>query len=114
MAEEAVHRWLHAGGRRTAGVRVDDAPADEAPARLVEAAETEVDALFSAGHRVAFHAARHGPYVGGLEGLEEQAGVPVTLRSAGVVTVESGEVVRGQVVTDRLGLSQQLRAAHGD
>ena len=95
-AERVVHAWLATAMPGADGVRWDDgsgAP-DFSPTGL------EVAEIFSAGAQVAFAATQTGlaPAAG-----DEGRG-PERLGLAGLVTVVDGEVTRGVVVSDRLGL----------
>jgi hypothetical protein len=81
-AEQVVRDWLDAGDLGVAALD-DGRPFD------VELEGAEVNELFSAGSRVAFH--------GRLGGA---------LHLAGLVEVRNGEVVGGHVIRDRLGLSR--------
>ena len=80
------------------------------PIPLADAA-VELDDIFSAGSRVAFHGTRRGRYGGGLEGLEDREGADAELHFAGLVDVAGGAVAGGRVVRDRLGLSRALQKA---
>ena len=96
--------WLATGD--LTGVTVDDGhPAS----RLVAPGRTDIDVLFSAGSRVAFHAVRHGPLTG--EDPRFSGDGEAMLHLAGVVRVAGGQVVGGRVIRDRLGL---LRRTAGD
>lgn len=103
-AEAAVQGWI-ADGLPGDCVRVDDG----SPGARMQWCDTEVDFLFSAGDRVAFRITRHGEYLGGIDELDDSTrGQLATLRLAGLVQVHGGEVVAGQIVTDRLGLVRAL------
>jgi predicted ester cyclase len=105
-AEAIVRAWLAAGD--VTGVMVDDGrPA----ARIVAAERTEVNDMFSAGDKVAFHAVQHGPLAG--DDPQFAGDGPATLHLAGVVSVSAGQVVAGRVIRDRLGLWKRLSAAAG-
>lgn len=109
-AELTVRTWLEKTGLDGAVVVLDDEPwADPCRARL-DLERVEVDDLFSAGGRVAFHAGLHGRYTGGLPGLDDHAGRPAVLYAAGITEVESGRITAVRAVTDRLGLERQLNA----
>ena len=98
--------WLAAGD--LTGVTVDDGhPAH----RLVAAGRTDISVLFSAGPRVAFHAARHGPLTG--EDPRFTGNGEAMLHLAGVVRVDGGQVAGGRVITDRLGLLRRLTRTAG-
>lgn len=111
QAEDAVRAWLGAGD--LTGVTIDDG---RAVSRIVAAGRTEIDDLFSAGNKIAFHAVQHGPLAGDdpafpLEAAAGAEGGQVSLHLAGVVTVTGGQVVAGRVIRDRHGLARRLAAA---
>jgi predicted ester cyclase len=107
-AEATVRDWLAAGDLTAAKAgRIDDGPLD-AHRPVIDAREVDVLDLFSAGDRVAFHANLHGPYSGGLDGIDA-VGSPATLAVAGLVTVDEGQVTQVRAVTDRFGASLALR-----
>lgn len=87
--------------------QTEDPPA----ASLIAVKTTQIDEIFSAGDRVAFHATHHGTYKGGFPGVRSSVvGTPVALHVAGILTVRAGTVVASQLVTDRLGLQRALRS----
>lgn len=95
--EESVRAWLAGGTLWASGTQLDDLAAGEREGQaLLEVDRTEVDDLFSAGGRVAFHVTQHG-----RRHLDGATGV---LRAAGLVEVLGGTVMAGHVVRDRLGL----------
>jgi hypothetical protein len=103
-AEAVVRAWLAAGD--VTGVTVDDGR----PARRIITAErTEIDDLFSAGDKVAFHAVQHGLLAG--DDPQFPGTGQASLHMAGVVTVAGGQVVAGRVIRDRHGLAKRLAAA---
>lgn len=107
-AEEAVRRWL-AGGDLAAGGRVslDDGWTGQPVPALLDAEAVEIDTLFSAGAKVAFHATQHGRYAGGIGLPGDPVGAAASLRFCGMVTVD-GSAVSGHVVRDRVGLRRDL------
>ncbi|MFO7552493.1 MAG: nuclear transport factor 2 family protein [Haliea sp.] len=114
-ATEAVaRRWL-CSREEWAGLsgadwlsRVNDS--DPQPDALVDIHATTVDELFSAGNRVAFHLQHEARYKGGFTDLDpDLVGTPVTVRAAGMLTVQNGSVVDASITTDRLGLYRTLR-----
>lgn len=110
-AESAVRDWL-AGGMPGTGVRiaVDDGWLGHPVPDVIDAGETTVETLFSAGPAVAFHCILSGSYVGNLGGeLDHRTGAQASLNVAGLVHVESGQVTGGRLIRDRLGLMRQLR-----
>lgn len=107
-AEEAVRAWLIAGD--ITGVTVDDGREAH---RIVAAEHTEIDDLFSAGNKVAFHAVQYGSLAGDdpafpLEAAAVAGEEQVSLHIAGIVTVAGGQVVAGRVIRDRHGLARRL------
>jgi hypothetical protein len=109
-AEAALRAWLAKGDLRAAASAVldDSWHAPLAPSPL-EVEAVEVDDLFSAGARVAFHVTQRGRYRGGLPGADAAwAGRPAALRCAGLARVEAGEVRAVRSISDRLGLRAAL------
>lgn len=100
-AESTVREWLAAGD--LTGVTVDDGRSAH---RIVAVEHTDIDDLFSAGNRVAFHIVQHGTLAG--DDSHFMGDGPVVLHLAGVVTVANGSVVGGRVIRDRLGLFKRL------
>ena len=105
-AEAVVRAWLAAGD--LPGASVDDGLTAH---RIVAAERTEIDDLFSAGNKVAFHAIQHGPLAG--DDPQFTGDGLVSLHLAGVVSVAGGQVCAGRVIRDRLGLFRRLSAAAG-
>lgn len=105
-AESAVRAWLRRGDLAPA-VLDDGTPGPS----LLDVERVEVDELFSAGRRVAFHAVQEGRYRGGLPGTDGAEGTRVRLGLAGLVAVDAAGAVQGRVVRDRAGLRRALRAA---
>ena len=102
--------WLFDGanGKSQPAVRFDDG------SRLSEQFEFRVENvviedLFSAGDRAAFHVRFDGTYQAGLESYPQAQG-GVSLFAAGIVAVENGLVVGGNVVRNRLQLQRDLKA----
>lgn len=110
-AESVVREWLQAADFEN--VSCDDGWLGSSVAVPLEGGETEVDALFSAGSKVAFHGVRRGAYAGGLDGLDGERGAPAELHFSGLVEVAGGRVAGGRVVRDRLGLSRSLQKVAG-
>ena len=106
-AEKVVRSWL-AGGDVSAVTVDDGGPA----ARLVDAAHTKIDDIFSAGNQVAFHAAQHGTLAGDDPRFTGDG--PAVLHLAGVASVAGGRVAGGRVIRDRLGLLRRLSAQSRD
>ena len=107
-AEAAARDWLESGARAQGKVYFDDA---WLPGRqnqeLIDQNSIEVLDLFSAGDRVAFRAKQIGTLTGDFSAGE--AGKPVYMHMAGIVTVTDGAVVAGRLVRDRMGLDRRLR-----
>jgi hypothetical protein len=113
-AEEAARAWLCApqkmseveGSNWLSATGAGDPPAET----LVDIHTTNIDELFSAGDRVAFHLEHHGIYRGGFADLDAGLiGKPVVLRAAGLLTVREHQVVAARITSDRLGLYRALR-----
>lgn len=109
-AEDLVAAWVQQG-RLTGhpGVLTDDEWLGRPVSPLLHVQATEVQALFSAGDRVAFHAVQHGPYVGAESSADPGVGLTVPLHVAGIVTVGDGKVQSGRVVRDRLAMQRALQ-----
>ena len=109
-AEAAVRRWL-TGSWPSAGVgvRCDDEHITGAPLRF-EVAEVEIDALYSSGPDVAFHARQTGFYLGGFAGVADFR-QPAALHANGILRVGDGRVESGRVIRDRAGLRAALQKA---
>lgn len=104
-AEAAVRDWL-AAGDLSAALADDGTPG---PA-LLDDATVEIDELFAAGRRVAFHAVQSGRYRGGLPGTDGAEGREARMGVAGLVTVADGGAVTGRIVRDRAGLRRAMRS----
>lgn len=108
-AEAAVRDWLAASWpAKPLEVRCDDEHIVGAPLRF-RTLQTEIGAIHSSGHDVAFHARQTGLYLGGLTGVEP-TGAPSVLHVNGIVRVEAGQVRSGRVIRDRMGLRAALRS----
>lgn len=92
-AEQAVRAWI-AAGLPGPGVRWDDGD----PTPVLDVESTDTDDLFSAGDAVGFRLSQHG----------RRDGQEAILHLVGVVHVDGDQVVRGQIVRDRLGLTRAL------
>ncbi len=102
--EQVVAALLESGNLHgQPGVGFDDEWDGHACGPMIEVADTVVDDLFSAGDRVAFHMTQQGRYIGGA-GKPERVGDAATLRSSGILTMKSGQVVSGRVIRDRSGI----------
>jgi hypothetical protein len=109
-AEAVARAWLAKGELRAPADAVIDGSwyARDAGSPL-EVETVEVNDLFSAGARVAFHVTQRGRYRGGLRGADEAlVGRAAALRCVGLARVESGEVRAVRAITDRLGMRAAL------
>ena len=109
-AEALVRAWLGKGDVRDASSALVDGSwyqgAAESP---IEVESVEVNALFSAGSRVAFHVGERGRYRGGLAGVDPGfVGRVTTLRCVGLARVEAGAIRDVRAITDRLGARMEL------
>jgi hypothetical protein len=111
-AEAAVRAWLARGDLRAAPNATVDGSWYAPAAPPIDVEKIEVNDLFSAGVRVAFHVTQHGRYRGGLRGTEPSwAGRAASLRCVGLARVEAGEVREVRAITDRLGMRAGLAHA---
>ena len=79
--------------------------------RVLDVERVTINDLFSAGPRVAFHVTLHGPYTGGLDGVDASVvGAPVDLNVAGVADVAGGTVRDVRAVSGKLGIALRHRA----
>lgn len=113
-AEDVARRWLSTP-KESAGFSGADwlsrvGPEDPQPDALVQIHSTTINELFSAGDRVAFHLEHDASYRGGFVDIEpKQIGRSVTVRVAGMLTVQGGSVIDASMTTDRLGLYRFLK-----
>lgn len=78
----------------------------------IEVHSVEINDLFSAGNRVAFHLNQKGTYTGGIpRAAESLRGAETTLCCVGFVRVVDGTVTEARVITDRLGARAEVLAA---
>lgn len=109
-ANEAVVRaWLAAGDLRAPDALIDGSKHHGTAWPFLDVERTQVTTLFSAGNTVAFHAVQTGRYLRGL--LDDDAasiGRPCELRIVGIVTIESGVIGRGALISDREGTRARL------
>lgn len=78
-------------------------------ADLIAVDAFEVDALFSAGHRVAFRAVGRGRYAGGFADVaRSRVGEAIEISVTGLLTVADDLVAHAQIAFDRLGLHRSL------
>jgi predicted ester cyclase len=104
--EAAARAWLEKGDLAGADhIRLDDG----GPRVTLDSVAVAVDDLFSAGNHGAFHVTQRGRYVGGLPGFDDRTGSEVAMGVSGVLVVGDGAVVSVRAITDRLGVSRQLR-----
>jgi predicted ester cyclase len=109
-AEALVRSWLEKGDLRDATTAVIDgswyAGRAESP---IDVQRVEIDDLFSAGERVAFHVRQRGPYRGGILGLEpSHVGRETTLRCAGLARVHEAAICDVRAITDGFGAKSEL------
>ena len=114
-SEGLVRSWLEGGDLRSAPTCVIDGswyePLAPSPLRVQS---VEVNDLFSAGDRVAFHVSHHGPYVGGLPGApDDLIGRPAVLHCVGIAQVTAGAITSVRVITDRMGARTGLLRSEG-
>lgn len=107
--EARARAWL-ADPRAVEALMADPAAQDGAdPLRDFLIERTEVDVLFAAGARAAFHAT----FRGGLRAAPDAGGGrekrPAVLRAAGIVTMRAGLPCDARIVFDRLGFTRALR-----
>lgn len=108
-AEEAVRRWLiDAHTARDARVHLDDAWTGQPTPALIHTETVEIDSLFSAGRRVAFHATARGTYQGGLDVPQVPEPAELSLGLSGTVLVDDFGALSGHIVRDRAGLRRKL------
>jgi hypothetical protein len=109
-AEAIVRAWLAKGQLRDAASAVIDGSWYAGPSESpLDVHAVEVDDLFSAAARVAFHVRQRGRYRGGLPGVAASlVGRETTLRCAGLARTRGGEVTEVRVITDRLGARLEL------
>jgi predicted ester cyclase len=109
-AEAAVRGWLAKGDLRAAPRVVLDGSWYEALApAFLDVDAVQVNDLFSAGDRVAFHVTQRGRYRGGLAGVDAAAiGRAAELRCVGLARVEGGELRELRAITDRAGARRAL------
>jgi hypothetical protein len=112
-AEALVRSWLAKGDLRSAASVVIDGSWYAGLAEpTLDVAAVEVNALFSAGERVAFHVTQRGRYRGGLPGVNAGCvGRDATLRCVGLARVRAGEVTGVRAITDRASTRRELLRA---
>ncbi len=108
--EATVRNWINATHALMDQDRAVDVKTPEpAASTLISVRDADIDMLFTAGTRAAFHLSLHGTYSGGFADIAALSGAPITLRIAGMVDTRDGEVVSAQIFSDRLGLYRSLR-----
>jgi hypothetical protein len=108
-AEQIARAWLHKGDFRSASdVVIDDSRNQGLGPPLLDVESVTINDLFSAGSRLAFHVTQRGSYRGGLAGVDQGLGRPVTLHCAGLARLEGDSVAAAHVVTGRFELRAQL------
>lgn len=109
--ETAVRAWLADAALLFTDPAVETICAEgPAFASLVVPERIEIDALFTAGQRAAFHIVCHGRYAGGFSDIDgAHTGCEVSLAVAGMATIDTaGTVTCMQLSADRLGLQRSL------
>lgn len=104
-AEKAVRAWLDDGAPARSGITFDDGSTD---ADLLEDSTIAIDALITAGRRVAVHGLARGRYAGGLLGVDAAPGAEVAQGLAALLDVAPDGTMSGHVVRDRLGVYRAL------
>lgn len=105
--EDIAADWLKAGDLLAAGAGwIDDAPATSYVAPI-DVLDVQINDLFSAGDKAAFHATFLGECLESFEG-PDFAGRSAEISVAGLLSVTDGRVAEIQAVTDRLGLRARL------
>jgi predicted ester cyclase len=109
-AEAVVRSWLARGDLRdVADAVIDDSWYAGAWQPPLDVDAVEIDDLFSAGDRVAFHVRLRGSYRDGLSGVDASLrGRAAELRCSALARVRDGRVTALRAITDRLGVRQQL------
>ena len=110
-AEEIARTWLLKGDLRAArDVTIDGSWYRELAPSPIDVERAEVNDLFSAGDRVAFHISQTGSYTAGWPGVDDAlAGKTTTMNCVGFATVEGSVVTRVRAITDQFGARAALR-----
>jgi hypothetical protein len=90
-------------------VRCDDEHITGVPLQF-QVHSTVIDELHASGHDVVFHARQVGTYVDGLAGMAPLQ-TNAVLHCNGILKVTDGQVTRGRVIRDRVGLKTSLKKA---
>ncbi|MEY2468087.1 MAG: hypothetical protein QOF21_785 [Actinomycetota bacterium] len=109
-AEDTVRAWLTKGDIFDADtVVVDDSSTTGQTSLVIDPSRVDIKDLFSAGPRVAFHAAITGAYRGGLPDVgDDHIGADATLLIAGIAEVAASAVSGVRAVTTRMNVRAQL------
>jgi hypothetical protein len=108
-ADAIVRSWPTRATSDAASVVIDGSWYGAAADSPIEVQSVEINDLFSAGARVAFHVSQRGSYRGGLAGVDAGfVGRETTLRCVGLARVQEGEVREVRVITDRFGARHEL------
>jgi len=110
-AEAIARAWLLKGDLREArDVTIDGSWYGELAPSPIDVESVEVNDLFSAGDRVAFHISQTGSYTAGWPGVDDTlVGKATTMSCVGLVAVEGGAVTRVRAITDQIGARTALR-----
>lgn len=107
--ETIVRNWLDSGlVSETDNVLCDDEWAGFPVGRIVNQKSITINDLFSSGHNVAFHVSQHGTLLPDFADEPGWEGRDVTLHIAGTVKLQSGKIIQGRSVRNRLQLSREL------
>lgn len=105
-----VRDWLRSGCALDKRPALDGHEHLREPSRLLDVEDIQINDLFSAGSRAAFHASYRGRYRGGLQAGASSVKNPASLHVAGIADVRDGRVLTWRVVCDRAGLQRALRS----
>ncbi len=105
-----ARHWLAAPASWRDASLIDEISAEDPRfADLVAIEKIDINQLFSAGNRGAFHLTCSGRYRGGFEDIDPaRLGQTATLHLAGIFDVFGGAMSHVQVTADRLGLHRAL------
>jgi predicted ester cyclase len=109
-AETTVRDFLETGDLTSiAAIVFDDVWAGRPLQRVIEPTAVQINDLFSAGDKVAFHITQYGLLHDDFTGTDKSLqGREVILHMSGLLTVVNGEIACGRVIRDRLGLYRRL------
>ena len=110
-AEEIARAWLLKGDLREArDVTIDSSWYEDLAPSPIDVESVEINDLFSAGDRVAFHISQTGSYAGGWPRVDDTlVGKSTTMSSVGLVAVEGGAVTGVRAITDQVTARTALR-----